>query len=377
MMLNPMFDLSSSSDSEEEPINETVNANTSRQRRRNQRSSHDAFTMPDEDFRLMFRLSKSVAAAVIEEVLVANPSLRISGNSMAISFETKFLAALNFFANGSYQKPTAENRWFCQAQPTFSKNLHIVLDAMMKIATKHIHMPSTPDEVLAAKCKFLTKLKMPGVICAIDGSQIAIVQPPEAENGYLYYNRKQFYSLNALAACDSSMKFNFIDAQYPGSVHDSAIFQMTGLAESVNADGLTFLLGDSGFAASNIMLTPHPNAASGSPQAKYNFAHKHARNVVERAFGLLKSRWRCLLKHRVLHYSPVTAAKIIYACVILHNICVDERLEIEDDDDEADEVDGDDEDVEVAAEADEMRRQTSEGMRIRNAYIRRYFVTRS
>lgn len=370
-MLNPlMFELSS--DSEEE----SVTVQTSKQLRQQQRNQSDAFEMPDEDFRKMFRLRKSVAAALIEEVLVANPSLRVGGHSLAIPFATKFLSALNFFANGSYQKPTAENRWFCQAQPTFSRSLHTVLDAMMKIATTHIQMPATAEEYAAAKYSFMTKLKMPGIICAVDGSHIAIVQPPEASNGYLYFNRKQYYSLNVLAACDASMKFNFVDAQYPGSVHDSAIFQMTGLSEAVNADGTTHMLGDSGFAASSVMLTPYPNAASNSREAHYNFAHKHARNVVERAFGLLKSRWRCLHKHRVLHYDPATAAKIVYACVMLHNICVDEHHGIEDE--EAEEM-VDDEEVGAIGEDEEvaddemMRRPTSEGIRTRNAYIRRYF----
>lgn len=31
----------------------------------------------------------------------------------------------------------------------------------------------------------------------------------------------------------------------------------------------------------------------------------------------------CLLKHRVLHYSPVTASKIVNACVVLHNMCIE------------------------------------------------------
>lgn len=347
------------SESDDESIEETP-----RQLRHKQRSESNAFEMPDVDFYRMFRLRKSVAAEIIQEMLNANPSLQAAGNSTAIPFATKFLAVLNFFANGSYQKPTAENRWFCQAQPTFSKSLHLVLDEMMKLAAKYIEFPTTTAAVAEAKVSFMTKLKMPGVICAVDGSHIAIVKPPEAENGYLYYNRKQFYSLNVLAACNANMKFVYVNAEYPGSVHDSAIYHMTDLANEVSADESTFLLGDSGFAASSIMLTPCPNAMSGSREARYNTAHKHARNVVERAFGVLKSRWRCLNKHRVLHYDPVTAGKIVYACVILHNICVDERMQVEDDV----EMQVEQEDVE-----DVEQTQNSTASRMRDAYIRRYY----
>lgn len=63
-------------------------------------------------------------------------------------------------------------------------------------------------------------------------------------------------------------------------------------------------------------------------EQRYNSAHRSTRNVVKRTIGLLKARFRCLLKHRVLHYDPINAAKIIYSCSVLHNICVD-RDEVE------------------------------------------------
>lgn len=37
-------------------------------------------------------------------------------------------------------------------------------------------------------------------------------------------------------------------------------------------------------------------------------------------------RFRCLLKHRVLHYTPERATKIINACVVLHNLCIDYNI---------------------------------------------------
>jgi len=37
-----------------------------------------------------------------------------------------------------------------------------------------------------------------------------------------------------------------------------------------------------------------------------------------------------LLKHRVLHYEPLKASKIINACVVLHNICIDNNVSDDD-----------------------------------------------
>lgn len=46
-------------------------------------------------------------------------------------------------------------------------------------------------------------------------------------------------------------------------------------------------------------------------------------------------RFRCCLKHRVLHYDPVTACKIINSCAFLHNLCIEHNIpEPEDDGDE-------------------------------------------
>ena len=47
---------------------------------------------------------------------------------------------------------------------------------------------------------------------------------------------------------------------------------------------------------------------------------------MERCFGLLKAHWRCLLKHRTLHYHPHVASKMVVACCVLHNIALNGRL---------------------------------------------------
>lgn len=62
--------------------------------------------------------------------------------------------------------------------------------------------------------------------------------------------------------------------------------------------------------------------------------HVHTRVCVELCIGLLKARWRCLLRHRVLHYEPTKCAKIINACAVLHNLCLNDGIVIEDDDDD-------------------------------------------
>lgn len=84
------------------------------------------------------------------------------------------------------------------------------------------------------------------------------------------------------------------------------------------------------------LITPVPNPAPGSIEERFNTMHAGIRNSIERCNGVLKNRFRCLLKHRVLHYTPQIASYIINACVVLHNMCIDNRIELLEGEEDAD-----------------------------------------
>ncbi|KYN19331.1 hypothetical protein ALC57_08336 [Trachymyrmex cornetzi] len=74
------------------------------------------------------------------------------------------------------------------------------------------------------------------------------------------------------------------------------------------------------------MMAPIIDAPENSPEAAYNKKQMKVRSLIKQCNGLLKMHFRCLLKHRVLHYSPPTASKIIYTCAVLHNICISKNV---------------------------------------------------
>ena len=264
--------------------------------------------MDENIFINTFRLNKYATKEIITELEENNPMLN-NHNIRGIAFTLKFLTALHFYAHGSYQKPTGTNFLFAQSQASVSRSIKIVTEELLKVADKYITFPKNANKISNCKVQFLQKTRMSGIIGVIDGCHVAIHQPTELQNGKVYYNRKRFYSINVLAACDSNLKIIFIDAKYPGSVHDSAIWQTSALKRNMQLPYLAncFLLADSGFPIEPCLLTPVLDDQQNEREVLYNAAHKSARNIVERCFGVLKNRFRCLLKHRTLHYNPQTA----------------------------------------------------------------------
>jgi hypothetical protein len=60
-------------------------------------------------------------------------------------------------------------------------------------------------------------------------------------------------------------------------------------------------------------------------EEKFNHLHSCLRNAIERAFGVLKMKWRILLSIPHFH-DPLTQTKIITACMCLHNFIRDSKL---------------------------------------------------
>ena len=79
------------------------------------------------------------------------------------------------------------------------------------------------------------------------------------------------------------------------------------------------ILGDGGYPLLTWLMKPYnitrPLTQS---QKKFNKTLSSARAVVERGFGILKARWRCLLKRLDANIENVSS--IVVTCVVLHNI---------------------------------------------------------
>ena len=124
-------------------------------------------------------------------------------------------------------------------------------------------------------------------------------------------------------------------------MHDASLFaQATGRSFSVLE--YRYYLGDAGFGSRHGIVVPFPGvryhlddsrASNRKPETRkelFNLRHASLRAVVERAFGLLKKRFRVLrMAAPGPEYSIEKQTQIVYAATALHNFI---RLEDGEDD---------------------------------------------
>jgi hypothetical protein len=103
--------------------------------------------------------------------------------------------------------------------------------ALQTIAHTWIQFPVTEESRQAVQMEFMEKFGFPGVIGAIDGTHVAILQPVEDE--YVYFNRKGFHSKNVQIICDANLLILNVNANLGGSAHDSFIWRNSDVHETL------------------------------------------------------------------------------------------------------------------------------------------------
>ena len=140
---------------------------------------------------------------------------------------------------------------------------------------------------------------MKHILGAIDGSHIAIKAPREDQDAYI--NRKRFHFIVLQAVCNHRLAFTDCYAGWPGATHDARVLRRSDLFGRVTADKEamfpqnSYLLGDSAYPLTSWLMSSFRDNGHLTPQQRnYNFLHSSSRMVIERAFALLKGRFRRL-----------------------------------------------------------------------------------
>jgi nuclease HARBI1 len=241
----------------------------------------------------------------------------------------QLLVALRFYATGTFQLVVGDT--FSINKATVCRTVHRVTKAIASLREKYVKFPTTAAEQHDIMQIFYGRSRLPGIIGAIDCTHVAI-QSPGGDDAEVYRNRKGFFSINVQLVCDCTGYISDVVARWPGSVHDSTIFDNCALRAMFEAKQLQgCLVGDGGYACRQYMLTPLSNPTTPAEKA-YNEAQISARNCIERANGLLKRRFPALKYGMRLNVE--NTLPVIVATVVLHNIAVTLHDEEPDDDEE-------------------------------------------
>ncbi|KAG6514630.1 hypothetical protein ZIOFF_024999 [Zingiber officinale] len=251
--------------------------------------------------------------------------------SRYVCIEEKVAMFLSILAH--HKKNRVAGHDYIRSGHTISTHFHEVLRSILLLHPILLVKPSPVDH----SCTNEPWKWFKGCLGALDGTYVN-VHVPSLEKGK-YITRKGTIAVNVLGVCDKDMNFVYALIGWEGSAADARV-----LRDALTRDDTLkvprghYYLCDNGYANVEGFLTPYRrvryhrdawgNRAVGPQNYKelFNWRHSQARNVIERAFGLLKKRWAIL---RSPSFYPLkTQNRIILACMLLHNFI---RSEMPDD----------------------------------------------
>ncbi|KAJ8975166.1 hypothetical protein NQ317_011995 [Molorchus minor] len=156
----------------------------------------------------------------------------------------------------------------------------------------------------------------------------------------IFYNRKEHHSIILQAVCDDKRIFTDVFIGMPGRVHDARVFRNSPLYNRLIGNPpphllppAQHLLGDAAYPLLPNLLKPlRDNGHLNEIQLRFNQILSAQRSVIERAFALLKGKWR-RLKYIDMSLSEEIPNVILAAC-ILHNFVLNREMVDSDDEDE-------------------------------------------
>ncbi|KAJ3584059.1 hypothetical protein NHX12_014555 [Muraenolepis orangiensis] len=186
---------------------------------------------------------------------------------------------------------------------TVHRIVHRVTEEAVDIRHKVIYLPKTPEDLEAISRGFAGLARHRAfnkAVGEIDGCHVRIV-PPGGPDRHCYVNRKLFLSIILQAVCDHQGRFIDTYVGWLGSVHDARVLRHSPLYRgSVYPLPGHFIVADGGYPFLQQplpLITPYKRPIRGVAAQRFNGHHSRARSIIERAFGMMKTRfWAIFLQ---------------------------------------------------------------------------------
>lgn len=206
--------------------------------------------------------------------------LWIKYRSKAIDAKTKLYATLLFYGTGSFLLVMGDFAGISES--SMSKIIKQTSAAIAKLFPEFIHFPRTTAEKRETFQDFYDFAGFPRVIGAVDGTHVKIQSPggPDAE---LFRNRKGYHSINVQSVSGPHLEFYDIVANWPGSTHDSHIFNMSSLKQRCERGEFddAVIVADGGYGVQPYMMTPYRQSSHFVESDKIDFRVNISREMLE------------------------------------------------------------------------------------------------
>lgn len=278
-----------------------------------------------EEFKRMFRLSRPTFESILN-LLNQCPELYVHGHGgrEAIPPEKQLLVTL-WYLGGTESIIKIADRFGISESSVVLSRKRVFSALLNNFKNRLISWPKN-ENIDAVIDRFQTRNGFNGIVGALDATHIQIKAPKDDPQSYV--NRKKYHSLILQSVCDDDMKFLHCFAGFPGSCHDARVLRNSSLwnnGMSIHQD--YHVVADGAYPLREWLMTPYRDNGHLSERQR-NFNNKLSANrvVIERAFGLLKGRFRRL---NFIDAEVKTAVQIIMCAAILHNICIIQRENID------------------------------------------------
>ncbi|CAN7978388.1 unnamed protein product [Ixodes persulcatus] len=133
----------------------------------------------------------------------------------------QLLVTLRFYGAGTFQGVTGD--LVNVSQPTVCRAVGVVTQLIAKYLFRDlVHFPSAA-QFNTVMLDFFALAKFPGVTGCIYCTHVRI-KSPGGDDAEMFRNRKGVFSINVQAVTGPQLQFYDVVASWPGSVHDSRIF---------------------------------------------------------------------------------------------------------------------------------------------------------
>ena len=301
--------------------------------------------LTDAEFKRHFRFSKNT---VVDIVNMLEPDLVQDPRGEPLTPTQQVCAALCHFGGGHYQRITGLGSGVSQFAARAA--LIRVTDALIARKAQFISMPDI-QEMEETSQKMLERFGLPRFAMAVDGMMARFEEAPRklpaGKHQQQYWCRKQFFAINCQVIANEKRILD-LDISWPGSTHDSRIWNRSQAKAYLERQRRFLVAGDSGYPISEVLIKPFSNNEADGDRRKRTFNRKlsGARTVMsENIYGVWKRRFPIL---KALRTDFKLSQKIICATAVLFNLGrmwaeddIENHDEESDNDDDSDDTDED------------------------------------